>query len=189
MIHSPAFTVVLDACVLYPAPIRDILLSLASEGLFQPKWSTIIQDEWSRNLLQNRTDLNQDQLNLTKYAMNQAFTDANVDSFEELIPGLSLPDENDRHVLACAIKSDANAIVTFNIKDFPKKQLQIHDVDILHPDLFIRNLFDFNEELCCIAFTKMVGRLRNPKKTKVEVIEILEICKLSKSALRFNSCQ
>ena len=51
MIHSPKFTVVIDACVLYPAPIRDILLSMASEGLLKPKWSKIIQDEWTRNLL------------------------------------------------------------------------------------------------------------------------------------------
>jgi len=57
MIHSPKFKVVLDACVLYPAPIRDILLSLAAEGLFKAKWSDIIQDEWLRNLLKNRTDL------------------------------------------------------------------------------------------------------------------------------------
>lgn len=53
MIHSPKFTVVLDACVLYPAPVRDILLSLADVGLFKPKWTDQIQDEWIKNLLKN----------------------------------------------------------------------------------------------------------------------------------------
>lgn len=88
MIHSPRFTVVLDACVLYPAPIRDILLSLAAEGLFKAKWSDMIQVEWLRNLLKNRTDLKKEQLNQTVNTMNLAFPDANVENFKELIPSL-----------------------------------------------------------------------------------------------------
>ena len=62
MNHLPKFTVVLDACVLYPAPIRDVLLSLAAEGLFIVKWSDIIQNEWLSNLLANSTDLKKEQL-------------------------------------------------------------------------------------------------------------------------------
>jgi len=115
MIHSPKFTVVIDACVLYPAPIRDILLSMASEGLLKPKWSDTIQDEWTRNLLINRKDLNKKQLDGTIQAMNNAFPDSTVENFEELIPSLSLPDEDDRHVLACAIKCKADLITTFNL--------------------------------------------------------------------------
>ncbi|TVQ49249.1 MAG: hypothetical protein EA362_04800 [Saprospirales bacterium] len=88
MIHSPRYTVVLDVCVLYPAPIRDILLSLAAEGLFKAKWSDMIQVEWLRNLLKNRTDLKKEQLNQTVNTMNLAFPDANVENFKELIPSL-----------------------------------------------------------------------------------------------------
>lgn len=103
MIYSPRFTVLLDACVLYPAPIRDILLNLADLGIYSPKWSEIIQEEWIRNLLENRPDLSKLKLRRTVQVMNAAFPDAQVHSFEELIDLLELPDLGDRHVLAAAI--------------------------------------------------------------------------------------
>lgn len=83
MIYSARPSVVLDACVLYPAPIRDLLLSLAAVGLFEAKWSEIIQEEWSRNLLKNRSDLKKEQLNETIKAMNTAFPDAKVGFFRK----------------------------------------------------------------------------------------------------------
>lgn len=181
MIHSPRFKVVLDACVLYPAPIRDILLSLASEGLFKAKWSDIIQEEWLRNLLKNRTDLKKVQLNKTIKAMNLAFPDANVDGFEDLIPSIKIPDKNDRHVVACAIRCNADLIVTFNVKDFPKKELSKYDLEIQKPDELISNLFDINPMLACKAFNKMLKRLKNPKKIKDEVLATLENCGLKES--------
>ncbi|MGB0930642.1 MAG: hypothetical protein ACPGVB_07695 [Chitinophagales bacterium] len=76
MIFSTRFNVVLDACVLYPAPIRDLLLNLAEQGLYSPKWSEIIQEEWLRNLLLNRPDLKRRKLSRTVRAMNNAFPDA-----------------------------------------------------------------------------------------------------------------
>ncbi len=82
MIYVPEITVVLDACVLYPAPVRDILLSLAAEGLYKPKWSATIQNEWMENLLINRKDLKEESLLQTIEAMNRAFPDANVEGFE-----------------------------------------------------------------------------------------------------------
>lgn len=184
MIHSPRFTVVLDACVLYPAPVRDILLSFAAEGLFKPKWTHIIQHEWVRNLLKNRTDLSENMLIQTIDAMNKAFPDSNVENFEELISSLELPDKDDRHVLACAIRSNADLIATYNIKDFPSKVLAAYEVEVQSPDEFISNLIDLNEKLACSAFTKMVKRLRSPVKTKSEVTATLSNCGLKNSADR-----
>jgi len=189
MIHSPRFKVVLDACVLYPAPIRDILLSLAEEGLFQAKWSEIIQEEWLRNLLKNRPDLKRTQLNQTIEAMNIAFPDANVDGFEDLIPSIKIPDKDDRHVVACAIRCAADLIVTFNVKDFPNKELSKYDIEIQKPDELISNLIDINPKLACKAFNKMVKRLKNPKKTKDEVLTTLENCGLKESLAKLkNNC-
>jgi len=98
--------------------------------------------------------------------MNLAIPDANVESFEDLIPSINIPDKDDRHVVACAIRCNADLIVTFNVKDFPKKELSKYDIEIQKPDELISNLIDINLELACKAFNKMVKRLKNPKKNK-----------------------
>lgn len=103
MIHKGNFTVVLDACVLYPAPVRDILLRLAQENLYRPKWSKEINDEWKRNLLENREDLEEEKIDRTIDVMNKAFADANVDRFKNLICSVELPDPDDRHVVAAEL--------------------------------------------------------------------------------------
>ena len=175
------FVAVLDACVLYPAPIRDILLSLAAEGLFIPKWTNHIQNEWVRNLLFNRKDLQMEQLAKTVMAMNNAFPNANTYNYELLIPDLNLPDKNDRHVLACAIKAKADIIITFNKKDFPEKIVKEFNVKILNPDIFISHIIDSDKGLACLAFNKMIQRLKNPPLQKAEVFKLLNSLKLSES--------
>ncbi|MFM7092466.1 MAG: putative toxin-antitoxin system toxin component, PIN family [Bacteroidota bacterium] len=187
MNHLPKFTIVLDACVLYPAPIRDVLLSLAAEGLFVVKWSDIIQNEWLRNLLANRPDLKKEQLFQTIKAMNLAFPDANVENFEVFISGVNLRDKDDRHVVACAIRCNADLIVTFNIKDFSTKELAKFGIEIQNPDELISNLIDINPKLVHKAISKMVKRLKNPKKTMYEVLTILEKCGLKKSVEKFKN--
>ncbi|MES9881867.1 MAG: PIN domain-containing protein [Sedimenticola sp.] len=112
------YTVIFDACVLYPAPLRDFLLRLSTTGLFSAKWTDRIHDEWIRNLLESRPDL-EEKLSRTRELMNQAVPDSLVAGFESLIENLELPDADDRHVLAAAIRSGAQAIITFNLKDFP----------------------------------------------------------------------
>lgn len=173
MIYSSNFIAILDACVLYPAPLRDLLLSLADHGLYKPKWSGLIQDEWSRNLLLNRPDLNKRQLELTIEVMNDAFPDSNVDKFDSLIPGIKLPDPDDRHVVAAAIRSKADVIVTYNLKDFPKSIENEYDIEIQHPDEFLCNVYDLHSIKAKEAFIKMVKRLKNPPKSQSEVLEIL----------------
>ena len=102
---SSRFIVIFDACVLYPAPLRDFLMWLGLSGLFRARWSTQIHEEWQRNLLKNRPDLTREQVNRTAELMDLAIPDALVTGHEDLIAGLSLPDENDRHVLAAAIEA------------------------------------------------------------------------------------
>lgn len=173
MIYSSNFTAVLDACVLYPAPLRDLLLSLADEGLYKPKWSVEIQEEWLGNLLANRPDLREAQLLSITHAMNTAFPDSDVENYESLIPNINLPDADDRHVVAVAIRSKANVIVTYNLKDFPPSVTDQYDVEIQHPDVFLSNVFDLNPDKAKDAFKKLVKRLKNPPKSYSEVFETL----------------
>lgn len=131
---------VLDACILYPAPVRDYLLHLADEKNYSPKWSNEINEEWVRNLLLNRPDLSKNKLNKTVRSMNAAFPKANVAQDKFLINLLILPDMNDRHVLATAIQSKAERIITSNLKDFPPSYTNRFKIDIQHPDYFIVDL-------------------------------------------------
>lgn len=181
MIHALTSIAVLDACVLYPAPIRDLLLNLAEVELYQPKWTYIIQEEWVRNLLSNRTDLTQKQLAKTVAAMNLAFPDADVKRFEPLINTLTLPDAKDRHVLAAAIKIKADVIVTVNLKDFPTDYLAQFNVESQHPDEFILNLINLNPEKAQQAFNNQVAALKKPPMSREQVLESLEKCRLMKT--------
>lgn len=173
MIYSPQFKVILDANVLYPAPIRDLLLNIADLNLIAPKWTELIQDEWVRNLIKNRPDLSAKNLNRTIKIMNQVFPDAEIYDFEDLIDNLELPDENDRHVLAAGIKSNADAIITFNKKDFPKKYIKDFEIDILTPNELLILLNKFSPELVNQAFTNQLNSLKNPPVTKKQLIGTL----------------
>lgn len=101
MRQSP-FTAVYDACVLYPAPLRDFLMWLGLSGRFRARWSPQIHEEWKCNLLAKRPDLTREQIDRTSALMDQAIPDGSVTDHEDLVAGLTLPDPGDRHVLAAA---------------------------------------------------------------------------------------
>lgn len=161
MRQSP-FTVVYDACVLYPAPLRDFLMWLGLSGRFRARWSTRIHEKWKRNLRLNRPDLHADHIDRTSALMDQAIPDALVSGHEDLVAGLNLPDPDDRHVLAAAIRCGASVIVTFNEKDFPQTALSPYGVEAQHPDLFIDNLFDLDAAAIVTAAQKQRAQLKNP---------------------------
>jgi len=179
------YVVLFDACVLYPAPLRDFLLRLSLTGLFAAKWSDRIQREWSRNLLQDRPEL-ADRLPKTIAQMNQAIPDVLVTGYEALISGLQLPDEDDRHVLAAAIVCGAQAIITFNLSDFPRSELEPYDVEAVHPDAFIENQLDLNPGRVIEAARNARTALKNPPKTATAYIETLATQGLVISAERLS---
>ncbi len=168
------FTAVLDACVLYPAPLRDLLLSLAVDGVYRARWTNEIQDEWIRNILVTRPDLSEEKLRRTQQIMNSAIEDCLIFGYQNFTDTLQLPDENDRHVLAAAIVGHADAIVTFNLKDFPESALSIFGIEAIHPDDFVMLQYDLNSIGVLAAIKAMRARLVNPSKTVAEFLEKLE---------------
>jgi len=158
------FIALYDACVLYPAPLRDLLMHLAMTDLYRAKWTNEIHDEWMRNVLANRPDLIRTQLERTRELMNSNVRECLVDGYEKLIPALTLPDPNDRHVLAAAIRSSSSVIVTFNLKDFPAKILKEFGIEAQHPDDFLMHLLDLAPEIVCLKVGYLTRTTTSPKK-------------------------
>ncbi|WP_026286329.1 PIN domain-containing protein [Pseudomonas umsongensis] len=181
MRHSP-FTAVYDACVLYPAPLRDFLMWLALSGRFRARWSLEIHNEWKRNLLKNRPDLTTEQLDRTSDLMDQAIPDACVYGYERLIEGLTLPDVDDRHVLAAAIRCNASVIVTFNQKDFPDETLGPFGIEAQHPDEFVDNLFDLDPAAVVAAAQRQRKQLKTPPMDVSTYLELLLHLGLTRSS-------
>lgn len=168
------FTVVYDACVLYPAPLRSLLMYLALTDLFRAKWTEAIHVEWMRNLRNDRPDVTQAQVERIRDLMNAHVRDCLVTDYEDLIEVLSLPDSDDRHVLAAAVRAGASVIVTFNLADFPKETLAQYGIEAQHPDEFIMHLLDLAPNLVCSAAKKQRESLKNPPLTVEQYLESLE---------------
>ncbi|QFZ55828.1 PIN domain-containing protein [Oceanihabitans sp. IOP_32] len=180
MIHSVRFTCVLDTNVIYPIEIRDLLFWFAHYDLFTPKWSNHIFDEWEDVMI--RKGLEDKEIKKRINRANLAFPDALVINYEPLIEGLTLPDEKDRHVLAAAIKTNANIIVTNNLKDFPNDYLASFGLAAKSADDFIADIIDLNHEKAIEAFKKLVLNRRHPDLDEFEVLDNLRKNGLIQSA-------
>ena len=174
MAGSSRYTVILDANVLYPQLLRDTLLSLAGENLYHARWSATINDEWVRNLAKNKPEI-ADRLSAVVQLMCDSVPDCLVTHYEKLAGSIDLPDPDDRHVVAAAIVGHADAIVTFNIKDFPQAVLQPYGIDVQHPDEFVVNQLQLQKIQALSAIKKMRARWKNPARSAQELINAFEL--------------
>ena len=182
------FIALYDACVLYPAPLRDLLMHLAISDLFSAKWTGAIHEEWIASVLEKRPDLKREQLQRTRDLMDAHVRDCLVTGYEHIIPALTLPDPNDRHVLAAAIRAGADIIVTYNLHDFPTDALAPHGIEPQHPDDFIAQLLDVAPDVVCAAAKRQRQNLKNPPKTVVEFLQTLERQALPKTVVALRMC-
>lgn len=168
MVPLQRFTVILDACTMYPMLVRDVLLTLAAHEFFSPKWSPKIRDEWMRNLsarLQERTGRTDSQTQVEKIAaaVQAAFPDAEIVKELAEMPILEPVHAKDRHVVMTAIAAHADAIITFNLADFAASHLQEHlRLEVIHPDDFVMDLITLNEKRAVAAFRELRSRKKNP---------------------------
>lgn len=165
------FVALYDACVLYPAPLRDLLMHLAVSDLFRARWTKRIHDEWMCNLLANRPDLSRAQLERTRDLMDASVPDCLVTGYEGLEAQLTLPDPDDHHVLAAAILCKAGTIVTFNLKDFPAEMLEPLGITAQHPDEFIEHAFGISPAAVIAAVHDHRASLMRPPKTVDDLLD------------------
>lgn len=174
MAGSARYTAILDENVLYPQLVRDTLLSLAVERLYHARWTDTIHDEWTRNLAKDRPELAA-KLPQIVQLMNTSVPDCLVTHYEKLTTSIELPDPDDRHVVAAAIAGHADAIVTFNTKDFPPAVLQPYGIEVQHPDEFLMNQLQLQKIPALSAIKKMRARWTNPARSAQDVITAFEI--------------
>lgn len=168
------FTVIYDACVLFSAPQRDLLIRLARTEVFRARWTDRILDECFRALSAHRPDLAESKLERTRVLMNIAVEDACVTGFEGLADHVDLPDPDDRHVLAAALRCGAQTIVTANLRDFPARVLGPLGLEALHPDQFVLDLLDLAPGPVLQAVSRQAASLRNPPRVLSELLDTLE---------------
>ena len=173
MAGSARYTALLDANVLFPALLRDVLLSLALADLYSAKWSADIRRELEASLLGKFPDMSDKVSNLAD-CMEEAIPDCLVTGYEGLIEGLHLPDSDDRHVLAAAIVGHADAIVTFNQKDFPQEVMDSFGIELQTPDEFVVNQLMLIGTVALAAIKAMRARWDRPPLSSEEFVDLLE---------------
>jgi len=174
-----SFIVVYDADALYPNTLRDLLIRIAQlPHLVQAKWTDQILDEMVRALQKNQPDISDEKVGRLRQLMNAAVRDCLVTDYEPLIPGLELPDPDDRHVLAAAIKITAQVIVTRNLRHFPNDKLVPWGVEAKSPDDFVRDQIGIDRQAVWACVQQIVdSRTRHP----VTVDDVLD--ELARSGL------
>lgn len=180
----PKTVALLDACVLYPPSLRDLLMWLATVEAYEPRVTEDIHAEWIRNVLADNQGVTPAQLDRTRRLMNQVAPNCLVSGYGQYVPSLSLPDANDRHVLAAAIAASAAVIVTFNLSDFPAATLGAYGIEPLHPDVFLSALFDDTPDLFLQAIRMHRASLLNPPKDAEGYLQTLRANRLTELALR-----
>ena len=142
--------VLLDACVLFPTVMREMLIGTAEAGGFAPVWSARILEEWAR-ATRRLPEGAEAVARLEIALLREAWPAAEVAVDPDLVERLSLPDPDDRHVLAAAIAGDAAVLLTLNRTDFPTRTLARHGILLREPDGFLTELAGEGVDLAAVA--------------------------------------
>ena len=164
----------LDANVLYPATLRSLPIDLSVMGVYRAHWTDEIHDEWIRNLVFKRPDLDPVKLQRNRELMDRALDTARITGYEALIPQVRLPDPEDRHVVAAALQGGMELIVTQNLKDFPEGVLKPLGFTAIHPDRFVGEFLQAQPEEVLEALRRGRARYRAPVLSAEEMLTRLE---------------
>jgi predicted nucleic acid-binding protein len=170
------FAALLDTCVLWPSKQRDFLLSLAVQNLYRPLWSSEIlaelyEHELAKLIKKGVVDAEPRTARLIEQ-MRTYFDDAEVKNWEPYEGRFGLPDADDEHVLAAAVAGHAGAIVTSNVKDFPRDKIP-PGIDIVQPAEFAANTAAVAPDLALQAVVDITNGFTTPPMSADEFLEIL----------------
>jgi len=167
------FVALLDANVLWSAPLRDTILRAARRDLFRPAWTEAILAEVAGSLKRRRPDLDPERIDRTVGIIHTKFPAALVEGYEALIP-IMQNDQGDRHVLAAAVRAGAQVIVTSNVRDFPAAACSPYDIDIQPPDEFLCHLWHLRPPAMAQILREQAADLHKPPQTPRQVLDTLE---------------
>lgn len=163
---------VFDACILYPFHLRNIVVQAAVDRLVDARWTDAVHDEWIRSLTADVPAIPMERLRATRRLMNEALPTAMVSGYEKHITTVTLPDPDDRHVVAAAIAANASFILTWNLRHFPENELKKFDLRRINPDTFLSGLFDKVPDL---VIGSLANARRNLSKTRVSASDFIAI--------------
>jgi hypothetical protein len=166
--------VVFDACILYPFHLRNIVVQIAVDRLVDARWTDEIHDEWIRNLVADVPRIPVERLRITEALMNEALPNATVTGYRAHLEAITLPDPDDRHVVAAGIAAGASNIITWNMRDFPESELKKHGLIRQTPDAFLCDLHGRAPDL---ILASLANARRNLSKTHVSAQDFVKILK------------
>jgi len=177
-VFANRFTAFVDACVLASALKRNLILSLAEAELYRVRWSQRVIDETEQAIARMLVDRGvpdaKERAGRACKTMTRAFDDAMVEQYEALQRGLlALPDPGDAHVLAAAVKTRADVIVTDNLKDFPAELLEPYGIEPKSADDFVADAIDLHRDTALMAIERMRLRFRRPPKSPQQLAAAL----------------
>jgi len=170
------FSVFLDACVLVPIALADTLLRLAEADLYRLLWSERVLDEMVDAIEVVHPGLAAGSARARADAMQRAFDDACVTGWQSLESGIVLPDPDDRHVVAAALRGRADMIVTANLRDFPVGSLGDVGLEVQHPDDFLLNQLDLEPDRTMASLHHQADAMKRPAMTSAVLLEHLARC-------------
>jgi hypothetical protein len=168
-------TVFLDACVLVPITLTNVILTAAERGLLQPCWSPAVVEEAVEAIMEVRPGLGEERVRRRFNAMDAAFERASVSGDPATLDGLGFPDVNDQHVAAAAVAAGAEAVVTANIRDFPEQVMGGLGLAVMSPDEFLLGLLETDPETMADVVVRVAAALRNPERTPEDILAALEL--------------
>lgn len=180
-----AFVVVYDSSVLFSFYVRDLLVRCYEAELVYARWTKEIEDEWIRAVTRER-HLPEETLRNTSRLMERVGPGSLVTGYQDLIESLTLPDPNDRHVLAAAIRCGAQTIVTNNLRDFPESALEPFNIEAQSPDEFVTDLLDLEPGKVLETLYIMIAAYKRPPLSIQDLLTKLRKSGLHESVAKIN---